>query len=111
MALKTLSWCPQPKYTVEEEPRRKVLNFGNGYQQRMEDGINALLRKYSVTYKLKNSQSAAFRQFMKEHGGVRAFYFRDVALNGELVKVICPKFPRQVGKVYTIFTCEFEEVV
>lgn len=48
---------------------------------------------------------------MKEHGGVHPFYFRDSALNGELVKVICPKFPRQVGKVYTIFTCEFEEVV
>ena len=32
MALKTLSWCPQPKYTVEEEPRRKALNFGDGYQ-------------------------------------------------------------------------------
>ena len=48
----------------------------------MKDGIDALLRKYSVTYKVKNSQSAAFRQFMKEHSGVRAFYFKDVALNG-----------------------------
>lgn len=48
---------------------------------------------------------------MKEHDGVHPFYFKDFALNGELVKVICSKFPRQVGKVYTIFTCEFEEVV
>ena len=111
MALKTLSWCPQPKYTVEEEPRRKVINLGDGYQQRMVDGLNPLLRKYSVTYKLKHEEAEKFRNFMKEHGGVHPFYFRDSALNGELVKVICPKFPRQVGKVYTIFTCEFEEVV
>lgn len=111
MALKTLPWCPQPGYTVDEELKRKVLNFGNGYQQRMEDGINALLRKYSVTYKVKNSQSAEFRQFMKEHGGVRAFYFKDVALNGELVKVVCTKFPRQIGLTHTTFNCEFEEVV
>lgn len=110
MALKTLPWCPQPGYSVDEEPKRKVLNFGNGYQQRMEDGINALLRKYSVTYKVKNSQSAEFRQFMKEHGGVRAFYFKDVALNGELVKVVCTKFPRQIGLTHTTFNCEFEEV-
>ena len=83
MALKTLPWCPQPGYTVDEEPKRKVLNFGNGYQQRMEDGINALLRKY----------------------------FKDVALNGELVKVVCVKFPRQIGLTHTTFNCEFEEVV
>ncbi|WP_294086556.1 phage tail protein [uncultured Actinobacillus sp.] len=111
MALKTLSWCPQPGYTVEEEPRRKVLNYGNGYQQRMEDGINTLLRKYSVTYKIKNNESAQFRNFMKEHGGVRAFYFKDIALGGELVKVVCTKFPRSVTKTHTTFTCEFEEVV
>ena len=60
---------------------------------------------------MKNSQSAEFRQFMKEHGGVRAFYFKDVALNGELVKVVCTKFPRQIGLTHTTFNCEFEEVV
>lgn len=112
MALKTLLWCPLPGYTVEEEPRRKVLNFGNGYQQRIEDGINTLLRKYSVTFKVRNSEEAvSFRNFMKEHGGVRAFYFKDVALGGELVKVVCNKFPRSVTKTHTTFTCEFEEVV
>ena len=107
MALKTLPWCPQPGYSVDEEPKRKVLNFGNGYQQRMEDGINTLLRKYSVTFKVKNKESAQFRNFMKEHG----FYFKAVALGGELVKVVCTKFPRSVTKTHTTFTCEFEEIV
>ena len=60
MALKTLPWCPQPGYTVDEEPKRKVLNFGNGYQQRMEDGINALLRKYSVPISLKIANQQNF---------------------------------------------------
>lgn len=111
MVLKTLPWCPQPSYTVEEEPRRKVLNFGDGYQQRLEDGINPLLRKYSVTFKVNNSEAVRFRNFMKEHGGVRAFYFKDKALGGELVKVVCSKFPRQAGKTHTTFSCEFEEVI
>ena len=111
MTLKTQPWCPQPGYSVDEEPKRKVLNLGNGYQQRMEDGINALLRKYSVTFKVKNKESAQFRNFMKEHGGVRAFYFKDVALGGEVVKVVCTKFPRSVTKTHTTFTCEFEEIV
>nr|DAI41994.1 MAG TPA: minor tail protein [Caudoviricetes sp.] len=39
MALKTLPWCPQPGYSVDEEPKRKVLNFGNGYQQRMASSL------------------------------------------------------------------------
>ncbi|MCK3656228.1 phage tail protein [Pasteurellaceae bacterium Macca] len=111
MSLKTLPWCPQPGYSVEEEPRRKVLNFGNGYQQRIESGINTLLRKYSVTFKIRHNESVQFRNFMKEHGGIRAFYFRDVALGGELVKVICTKFPRSITKTHTTFNCEFEEVV
>lgn len=111
MTIKTLPYCPQPGYGVEEEPKRKVLDFGNGYQQRMQDGINPLLRKYTVSYKLKHKDAVKFRQFMVEHGGVRPFYFKDIANGGELVKVVCPKFPRQANLTHTVFSCEFEEVV
>ena len=69
MALKTLSWCPQPKYTVEEEPRRKVINFGDGYQQRMVDGLNPLLRKFNLTYKLNHKSAVEFD---------RTFYFNEL---------------------------------
>ncbi|WP_439259483.1 phage tail protein [Lonepinella sp. BR2930] len=111
MIIQTLPWCPQPDYTAEEEPRRKVLDFGNGYQQRIKDGLNTLLRKYSVNFKLHHTEAVKFRQFMAEHGGVTPFYFKDVALGGELAKVVCTKFPRTIGKKFTTFECEFEEVL
>ena len=47
MALDILPYCPKPGYTVKNEPRRKVNKFGDGYEQRIVDGLNPLLRKYS----------------------------------------------------------------
>lgn len=110
MALQTLPFCPQPGYSVESEPRRKVNQFGDGYQQRMIDGLNPLLRKYSVAFNLKHQQAVILDRFFIEHSGVKAFYFNE-KVTGHLVKVICVKWSKTIGKTHTQFSCDFQEIV
>lgn len=109
MTLQTLPFCPQPGYTSENEPRRKVNQFGDGYQQRITDGLNPLQRKYSVAFNLNKKQAAVLDSFFTNHGGVKAFHFKDK--DRGLVKVVCPKWTTTKGKTHTQFSCEFEEVI
>lgn len=108
MTLQTLPFCPQPGFTVDSEPRRKVSQFGDGYQQRRAEGLNPLLRKYSLNFNLKHTQAVILDRFFATHGGVTAFHFHDE--NGVLIKAVCPKWKKTKGKTHTQFACEFEEV-
>ena len=109
MTLQELPFCPQPGYTSESEPRRKVNQFGDGYQQRIVDGLNPLQRKYSLSFNLAHPQAVILDSFFTNHGGVRAFNFKDKERG--LVKVVCPKWSTIKGKNHTKFNCEFEEVI
>jgi hypothetical protein len=104
--METLPYCPKPNYTVSNEPKIKKMDFGDGYQQRRADGLNPLLRKFSVTFNLRNPQAVKLAQFLAKHKGVTAFLFK-----AENAKVTCPKWTENRGKTHTEIQCEFEEVV
>ena len=74
--METLPYCPKPNYTVSNEPKIKKMDFGDGYQQRRADGLNPLLRKFSVTFNLRNPQAVKLAQFLAKHKGVTAFLFK-----------------------------------
>lgn len=104
--METLPYCPKPNYSVESEPRVKKMGFGDGYQQRRSDGLNPLLRKFSVTFKLRNAEAAKLVQFLVKHKGVTAFLFKH-----ENAKVTCGKWTENRDKTHTEIQCDFEEVV
>lgn len=108
--METLPFCPQAGYSTECEPRRKVHDFGDGYQQRRADGLNPLQRKFSVSFNLNHKQAVILDDFFTKHSGVTAFQFKDKE-SGKLFKVVCPKWSKTTGKQHTQFSCEFEEVV
>jgi phage minor tail protein len=109
VALRKINFCPKPGYTVESEPRRKVNKFGDGYEQRMVDGLNPLLRKFSLTYKLNHKSAVELDRFFVEHGGVTPFLFKEYE-DGALIKAVCPKWSKTVNKKHTEISCTFEEV-
>lgn len=103
-----LPFCPQPGYKTDNEPRRKTHNFGDGYQQRRADGINPLMRKFSVSFKLSRAKAVILDRFFVSHGGVKAFIFEDKVSKQEFT-VVCPKWSHVTGKRHVQVQCEFEE--
>ncbi|MDP8051059.1 phage tail protein [Pasteurella atlantica] len=110
MVIKTFPFCPKPGYSVSNEPKRKSIQFGDGYQQRTADGLNPLLRKFSLTFKVPSEKKDSFDNFLAEHGGVKAFCFQERP-QSKLVKVVCAKWSETAGLRYSEFACEFEEVL
>lgn len=110
MTIKILPFCPQPNYSVESEPRRKVLDFGDGYQQRRADGLNPLQRKFQCEFNLNHVKAEQLIQFLAGHSGVTAFYFKPHK-QSLLIKVVCPKWSESVKQRHNKISCEFEEVI
>ncbi|TNH06621.1 phage tail protein [Testudinibacter sp. TR-2022] len=107
--METFKFCIRPKFTIENEPKRNIVQFGDGYAQRSRKTINALLRSYPVVVKVRNNVRLEVDNFLARHGGVEPFYFND-PYTGTKKKVVCGKWSAAMGQVYTEFSCEFEEV-
>jgi phage-related protein len=72
-------WLPDAPVSKEKEWRVRVAQFGDGYQQRMLDGINALNVKWNVTF--SNRQKAVLIEMDNYLSSMKgsAFNFMDPA--------------------------------
>jgi len=97
---------PDRGYTRQTQPRILATSFGDGYQQRLIDGINPLKETINVTFKTRTKEEIDhIISFFESKGGVTAFTFTvnqqyysspgtssetDVTSSDELaLKVIC----------------------
>lgn len=72
---------------VEIAPRVRVARFGDGYEQRVADGINALRRKWSVRLAADTETVNAADAFLRAHGGTQ--WFDWIALDGVAGRWVC----------------------
>ena len=65
-----------PSYSsgVSTDHRVLAAQFGDGYQQRAADGINAMRRRFMLRFsKIRSAKAAEVIAFLEAHGGVTAF--------------------------------------
>jgi len=46
----TFTFSPKYGAALSKEPRVKMAQFGDGYQQRVGDGINTIAREWSLNF-------------------------------------------------------------
>ena len=81
-------WCPTPPLQEKPTWRLQVARYGDGYQQRMLDGINALDNTYSVTFE-NRAQSVLFdMEAYLVRQKSRAFNFKH-PVSGVILRVFC----------------------
>ena len=81
-------WIPDIPVSREDEWRLRVAQFGDGYAQRTLDGINALNRKWQVTFENREADviNAMVVYFETQKGS--AFQFKEPQ-TGLLYEVWC----------------------
>lgn len=82
------AWCPSLTMTRSKERRLVTAQFGDGYQQRTLDGINAINRKWAVKFEKKDSAIIADMETYLESVKGNAFPFQDPA-TGTIYNVFC----------------------
>lgn len=108
--METFHWCVSPNLSAKAEPKIKTIKFGDGYEQRIKDGINNDLRSYSVTLKTIREEAPPIDDFLTRHGGLHAFLWREPNTH-RMIKVKCASWSSSVTNKVTTITATFEEVV
>ena len=105
------TWNPDYGASVQRQPRTKNIRFGDGYEQRIPDGINALPETWELTFANRDqTEINAIDDFLKARGGVEWFEWtapRSAVVN----RYVCKQWQRQIaiGALDTI-TATFEQV-
>lgn len=78
--------------TFSEEPRRRVVSFGDGYSLRSLDGLNAVTTKVSVQWRaIKVIEMQILRNFFLVHQGVQYFLWTPTSYS-LAAKWVCPQY-------------------
>lgn len=104
------TWLPD--YDAEEDVATAVLTakFGDGYEQRAQDGINSVKSKWSLTFSLRTkAEVSAIADFLRARAGAISFEW---APPGEtLRKFKCTSWRRALRTDSdSRLSCTFEEV-
>jgi len=72
-------WKPSYNIGIAHEPRTNNIVFGNGYEQRFQDGIFNDLLTISLAFELRDIKEAkAINHFLKSRTSVESFVFEDL---------------------------------
>jgi phage-related protein len=70
----TFTWIPDIGAGQDRAPRIRSAQFGDGYKQRAQDGLNADLRTRSLSFTGRSlAESQAIQAFLEARGGVTSF--------------------------------------
>ncbi|WP_392559798.1 phage tail protein [Orbus mooreae] len=103
-------WNIQNSSQISISPKVKVIKFGDGYEQRVQDGINNNLRSFSVTLIGLRDELTWALKFLNEHGGVRSFLWREPSEYDD-IKVVCRTWTSSPNRGAMTINATFEEVV
>ena len=69
-------WKPSYSANINKRPRVKSIRFGDGYEQRVADGINNNLNVIDITFENRDErEAAAILHFLEERKGTESFVF------------------------------------
>jgi phage-related protein len=69
-------WKPAYNAAAQFSPNLNVIQFGNGYQQRFQDGINSTPISFSLTFENRSEkETVSILHFLKEMKGAKSFIY------------------------------------
>jgi phage-related protein len=87
---------PDKSLTRSFKPKVHLATFGDGYEQRLADGINTIKEEYSISFETRPKDTIDdITQYFESLKGVTAFNFTipDSNNSGETtIKVVCSEF-------------------
>lgn len=90
----TFTYTPDYPAQVEYRPRVRVAQFGDGYQQRVADGINTAMDAWSLTFTVRtDTEASAIRDFLAARGGYEAFDWTPPN-ESTAIRVVCREWSR-----------------
>jgi phage-related protein len=69
-------WKPSYQTTISSDPRIRMVQFGNGYQQRIPDGINTNLVMFDINFNnRKEKETVSLLHFLQTRNAQESFIY------------------------------------
>jgi phage-related protein len=106
--MSTFTYTPSYSISLNKNTRVRAAQFGDGYAQRSGDGINTIMRSWSLKFD-NDTNLDAIETFFETQGGVTSFtWVPPVGLTG---KWVCGEWSRNLSDINTgSITANFTEV-
>ncbi len=104
----TFTYVPAYGARLQSTPRVRSAQFGDGYQQRVADGINSNRRVWNLTFSKTQSDIDTILNFLEGEAGVTAFTWTPP--RGSSGSWVCPEWGNAVNDGYDQLTATFIEV-
>lgn len=93
----TFTFIPSSTSRISKRPRKRKLQFGNGYSQRAGDGINNIEEKWGLVFSVRSNLDAdKISDFLEARGGHEAFNWTPPG--GSSKKYLCELWTRTYSK-------------
>lgn len=90
----TFNFVPSKGFTKTVKPRVLVAQFGDGYSQRIQNGINNITEEWSLSFNSRSIEDAdSMLTFFEEHAGAIGFYWTPPG-ESTAKAVICPEWSK-----------------
>lgn len=104
--MEVFNWKPAPGASAKVKPAVLAAKFGDGYEQRIVDGLNSQPRKWSLRFTMN---VPAVLAFLEARGGADSFQWTDPL--GRTALWVCREWdPAHVGGDVFDLACTFEQV-
>jgi phage-related protein len=94
----TFTWTPDFGASAGYKPRVRVAKFGDGYEQRVADGINTGQDEWSLRFSVRDDlETGAILAFLNTRAGAEAF---DWTPPGAIdpIRVVCREWSRSFDR-------------
>lgn len=108
MAIETFTWVADKEPTGTVSFRTKSAKFGDGYEQRVQDGINNRSQSWPLTFTGQAKRIKSIMAFLDRHAGATPFNW--TAPLGAAALYRCTEYqPRPMGGGTYTLTATFEQ--
>ncbi|MDR3427938.1 phage tail protein [Silvimonas sp.] len=75
MTTETFTWAPSPNAQGTSTFRVLTAQFGDGYKQAADAGINTEVQSWPLSFTGRQEKMAPILAFFRRHGGSKSFYW------------------------------------
>jgi hypothetical protein len=106
----TFTYTPDFGATYQVKPNVRVSKFGDGYEQRAQNGLNARAKKWTLKFSLRSdTEINAIVSFLETAGSVSSFDWTDI--DGYAGKYVCREWQKSKDRAnLNTLDCSFEQV-
>jgi phage-related protein len=97
---------------IEHSPKINTITFGDGFEQRLTEGLNQNARRLSLTFSnITESQSDTLINFLNDRATNAESFDYTLPSEASARKFVCTNFPRTIPYLNRVrLTCVFREV-